>query len=62
MRSISEKSKAERLAEAYASKVNAEKTKEDGIKEKYNALEKVKKLTLEQRVARIEELLKLNGD
>lgn len=62
MRNINEKSKVERLAEAYASKISGERVKENGIKEKYAAMEKAKKLTLEQRIARVEELLKLNGE
>ena len=47
--------KLKKLADALVEK----KTKEDGIKTKYGELDKAKKLTIEQRVKRLEELLNL---
>jgi hypothetical protein len=47
------------LTKVLAEKLEQKKAKEQVIKDKYKALEKVKKLTQEQRIARIEELLGL---
>lgn len=38
-------------------KLHEKKIKQEDVKKKYQDLEKVKKLTQEQRIARIEELL-----
>lgn len=40
-----------------AQKLQEKKIKQDEVKKKYKDLDKVKKLTQEQRIARIEELL-----
>ena len=42
-----------------AEKLAEKKAKEQVVKDKFKALEKVKKLTQEQRIARIEEMLGL---
>ena len=47
------------LAKVLAMKLEQKKAREQVIKDKYKALEKVKKLTQEQRIARIEELLNI---
>ena len=43
-------------------KQSADKAKEEKIKAKYKELNKVKKLTLEQRLSQIEELLNIERD
>jgi len=47
------------LTKVLAEKLEQKKAREQVIKDKFKALEKVKKLTQEQRIARIEELLGL---
>ena len=42
-----------------AEKLQAKKVKQDAIKQKYKDKEKIKKLTTDERLARIEELLNI---
>ena len=43
-------------------RIKVKKDKEDKVKAKYKDLDKKKKLTLEQRVSQIEELLNIERD